>query len=147
MIIPGGNLLNLALTVIQKQQLTYYAYTSRALTDIGTFVATYGDGVPVFGSFQPVPRNLFVQMGLDLQKSYATIYISKDVLDVDRDVSGDQFIYNGLTWQVESRTAWFPLDGWDAVLCVQVPNTNTNYITQSGFAYGNEAGDQFYVSE
>ncbi len=147
MIIPGGNVLNLALSVIQKQALSYYAFNNRVLTDIGTYVTGFSSPVTVYGSFQPVPRNLYEQLGLDLQKNYSNIYISKGILDVDRDVSGDQFSFNSNTWQVLSRTDWFALDGWDAILCIQVPNTMTNYTTQSGFAYGNEAGDQFYISE
>ncbi len=119
--VPSQNLLNMALSVIHKQAMTYEAFTSRSVATNGTFVPVYATAVPVQGSFQPIPRRLYEQMGLQFQGDYAWIFIPQDVIDVTRDVAGDQFTFNGKTWKAESKTAWAALDGWVQVLVVKVP--------------------------
>lgn len=118
--IPGQNLLNMALSVIARQTVAYFKFSSRALNDVGQDVTVYDAPVNIVGSLQAVPRNLYDQYGLDLQKTYVILYTSTNVLDIGRDVSGDQIEFNGVRYQCESDTDWFPLDGWDAVLCVQI---------------------------
>jgi hypothetical protein len=67
-----------------------------------------------------VPRELFDRYGLDFQRSYVNVYLQRGVIDVARDVAGDQIVFNGVTYQCLSKTPWDAIDGWDAVLCVQV---------------------------
>lgn len=118
--IPGANVLNMALTVIAKQTVIYYRSTGRALNNVGQEVTTYATPVSLLGSFQPVPRNLYTQFGLDLQKSYFTLYVSANLVDLARDVSGDQIVFNNLRYQCESNNDWYDMDGWKGVLCVLI---------------------------
>jgi hypothetical protein len=117
---PGSNLLKQALTVINPQFITYYKAASRTVNTIGQYVTTYASGLLVRGSFQAVPRRLYMAYGLDLQKSYYTFYTLNDMIDVVRDVSNDQLVYNGLRYQVESNNDWFAQDGWKGVLCCYI---------------------------
>ena len=118
--VPGSNILKLALTVIMKQSIIYYQATGRTLNDVGQIVTTYALGVPVLGSFQPVPRSLYPVYGLDLQKDYFTFYASSNIIDVNRDVSGDQLAFQDERFQVESDNDWFSIDGWKGVICVKI---------------------------
>lgn len=118
--IPGSNLLNMALSIIAKQAITYYQNTGRTLNSIGQDIALYASPKILVGSFQPVPRNLYEAYGLDFQKDYFTFYTSNNILDVERDVSGDQIAFNGWRFQCESNNDWYPLDGWKGVLCVKI---------------------------
>ena len=118
--IPGQNLLNMALTVIAKQTIQYYQYSSRSLNVIGQDVTLYLDVVNIVGSWQPVPRNLYMSYGLDLQKEYFTFYTSNNVLDIERDVSGDQVAFLGKLYQCQSNIDWYNLDGWKGILCVHI---------------------------
>lgn len=122
MLIPGSNILQMALSLIAAQSFQYIAYITRTIQPNGQYLTTYASPITLQGSVQPVPRTLFEQLGLDLQKNYVNIYVSRDILDISRDVSGDQIIYNGNNYQVLSKTAWDAVDGWDAILCVQVQN-------------------------
>lgn len=115
--IPGSNLLNIALTVIAPQAVTYYQYVSRAVNDVGQDITVYAPPVVLRGSLQPVPRQLYEAYGLDLQKSYYTFYTLSNLLDVGRDVSGDQISFNNTRFQCESANDWFAIDGWKGVLC------------------------------
>lgn len=121
--IPGGNILNMAMSVIQKQDFTYQPFKTRTLNEIGNFVADYDSGIPVKGSVQPVPRNLYQGMGLDFEKNYFNFFVPADIFDVERDISGDQFIFQCKNFQCESKTAWYGIDGWVQVLCVEVPSS------------------------
>lgn len=118
--IPGQNLLRMALTMVARQGLTYYKFASRALNNLGQDVTTYQPGITIQGSWQPVPRNLYMQHGLDFQKDYYTFYTAHDLLDLDRDVTADQVAFEGQLFQVESANDWYALDGWKGVLCVHI---------------------------
>src|SRR5574338_686390 len=118
--VPGMNLLNMALTVIQQQTVSYYKYTSRALNAVGQYVTTYATATNIVGSWQPVPKHLYPIYNLDLQKSYYTFYTSNNVIDVNRDVAGDQIVFKGRRYQVESNNDWYNLDGWKRMLCVDI---------------------------
>ena len=118
MSVPGVNLLNMALRVISQQTVQYYQFLSRSLNSVGQDIATYASPIDIVGSWQPVPRQLYIQYGLDLQKNYFTLYTSNNVLDITRDISGDQVSYLGNRYQVESNNDWYQLDGWKGILCV-----------------------------
>lgn len=118
--IPGQNILNMALTLIARQTISYHQYLSRSLNVIGQDVTLYKPTVSIVGSFQPVPREIYEVLGLDLQKSYFRFFTSNDLLDINRDVSGDQISFDGKRYQVESATQWYKLDGWKELLCVQI---------------------------
>ncbi len=126
MTVPGSNLLNRAMQLLGKQSFSYYAFSARAPMANGVLVPFYSAPVTLTGSIQAVPRRLYEIYGLDLQKYYYTVYVSQNVLDVARDVSGDQIMFNSLRLQCESKTDWFAMDGWDAILAVQVPNNIAN---------------------
>lgn len=119
--IPGSNLLNTALRVIGNQTFTYTPYVSRSTTANGMYLSTYGDSQQLTGSVHPVPRKLYDDLGLDFQKNYVKVHVSANLIDIARDVSGDKIVFNGVNYQVESRTPWFSIDGWNSLLCVQVP--------------------------
>lgn len=118
--IPGQNLLKMALTLIAKQVVVYYPYSGRTQNAVGQDVTTYGPGNPIAGSFQPVPRRLYQQYGLDLQKDYWTFYTLNDLLDIERNVSGDQIAFQSQRYQVQSANDWFAMDKWKGVLCVRI---------------------------
>jgi hypothetical protein len=118
--IPGANILAMAQRVIAKQRFLYYAFLSRDLNSVGQYDVTYAPPVTLYGSVQPVPRDLYERYGLEFQQNYVNVYLQRAVIDVTRDVSGDQIVFNGATYQCISKTPWDAIDGWDAVLCVQV---------------------------
>ncbi len=121
MMIPGGNLLGLAMTVIAPQILQYRPFLSRTKNDEGILASKFAAPAKLRGSIQPVPRQKYEQMGLEFQKNYVTIFIEKNAIDMSRDVAGDEFWYSGRLYQAESRTTWFAQDGWESILCVEVP--------------------------
>lgn len=118
--VPGSNILNRALKLLIPQSFSYYAYTGRAKTVNGLLRPTYADAVSLTGSVQPVPRRLYAEYGLDFQKNYTTFFVSKNIIDVARDVAGDQFSYASRRYNAISRTDWFAQDGWDAILAIEV---------------------------
>jgi hypothetical protein len=141
--IPGQNLLNMALTLIARQGLTYYRALGRELNDLGLYDTTYANGSVMYGSWQPVPRQLMIQYGLDLQKNYFTFYTSNNVLDLDRDITADQLAFNGELYQVESANNWYRLDGWKGILCIHIGrDTRQSNI----FGFGTIPSSNSYVN-
>jgi hypothetical protein len=115
--VPGSNLLKIALGVIKSQIIAYYLATGRTTNSVGQYVTTYADPQNIRGSFQAVPRNLYQAYGLDFQKNYYTFYTLNNIIDLQRDVSNDQIVFNGQRFQCESNNDWFAVDGWKGVLC------------------------------
>lgn len=120
MSIPGANILASALSIIAQQPFQYFAFQSRTPNSIGQDVTTYTPPVTLRGSVQPVPRTMYQSYGLDFQRNYINVYVSQAITDIARDVSGDQIVFQCNTYQCISKTPWVGIDGWDAVLAVQV---------------------------
>jgi hypothetical protein len=114
----------MASQLLQFQAIQYYQYLSRSLNAIGQDITVYATAQEIRGSWQPVPRKLYFTYGLDLQKDYFTFYAPYDVLDVTRNVSGDQLVFKGKRFQVESNNDWFQIDGWKGILCVDLGADN-----------------------
>lgn len=122
MSVPGMNLLNMAASVISLQPVDYYKNTGKITRPDGIDVPAYAAAVIVKGSVQAVPRSKYEYMGLDFAKNYVNFYTSSCVLDLQRDVNGDQFSFGGKRFQVETNTAWAAMDGWTCALCSEIPN-------------------------
>lgn len=119
--IPGSNLLNMASTILATTKVTYYKYQGRTKNSVNQYVPAYE--IPLLdlaGHMQPVPRRLYREMNLDFQKNYWTFFVSKELLGLERNISGDKIEWQGQTYQCESSTPWFGVDGWLNILCVQV---------------------------
>ena len=122
MSVPGSNLLAQASQLIALQTISWLQYASQT-TESNLMVApTYNTPVTVQGSVQPVPRRLMEMLGLDMQRNYINIFTPNNVIDIQRDISSDQFQINGTLYQGISSTAWYMIDGWNEILAVQVPS-------------------------
>lgn len=135
--IPGFNILDMALSVIATQTVAYYQYSGRALNNVGQDVNTFAAPIFIDGSLQPVPRQLYQQFGLDFSKDYQLFYVSKNILDLNRDVSGDQIVFDSQRYQCEQNVEWFAQDGWVAVLCCRI---NIPTDTNPPWGFNNPAG-------
>lgn len=119
----GSNLLSVALGIIGTTPVQLYRFIDRTRTGIGNLVSAYDDPVDCRVSLQAVPLTLMHQLGLDMQKSYITVYAVEDVDDIERDTSGDVIYWNGKYWQSESSTDWHAIDGWQGTLFVECGTT------------------------
>lgn len=118
--IPGSNILNMAMSVIAKENVAYYRYDARAVNSIGMLETSYKPTCVFQGSVQAVPHSQYQNLGLDFNKSYVKVYAPKNALDVTRDISGDQIAWNGRRYQCLSKTDWYGQDGWMEMLCVDI---------------------------
>lgn len=119
---PGGNILSVALGLIPSQAVGWRRFEGVVTNAAGVDVPTWQAPVTIRGSFQPVSATLMQTLGLDMTKNYATFYAAEPMQDVDRDKTGDRLTYNGRVWQIISKTEWYPQDGWDGIMCVEVTN-------------------------
>lgn len=118
--IPGSNLLRVALSVIGQQTGQLYRATSRTKNSIGQWVTEYAAPRPVTGSIQAVPRSTYADLGLDFTKVYIACYFSVDVSDIQRGQSADQMTWNGRRWEFITESDWFAIDGWTGLIAVDV---------------------------
>lgn len=119
--IPGANLLNLALSVIGRQTVRYFANTGRTTNPQGVQVAAFAPGVDItVGSVQPMSTAAKQQNGLELEARAIWWYVPRNVLGLNRDLSGDQIEYDGYRWQVRTVTDWYGQDGWVGAACTRL---------------------------
>jgi hypothetical protein len=136
--IPGSNLLKMAFGLVAQQTVNYYQFSGRLTNSIGIDVSTYAPPINLKGSWQAVPRNHYVNLGLDWQKNYFNFYCPKFLTDLQRDVSGDLILYANKMFQIESMTDWFNMDGWVAALVVQTESSvpdPANYVVTPGTVF------------
>lgn len=118
--IPGMNLLSVALSLITPDVVDYERALTRVTGDTYNQVVTFDSPVAIEGSFQPVPRNLYTIYGLNPQKDYFTFYTLNDIIDIQRDIAADQIVYQTKRFQCLSANNWFAQDGWKGILCVLI---------------------------
>lgn len=120
MIVPGSNLLNIALGVIGKQSILLSKFQSRVINGAGKWVNTYAAQIPVEGSWQPIDQRQYAQYGLDLQKQYFMFYTTEPIESVKRDTAPDIATRNGRKFETIGDTPWSDVDGWCSAMFVDV---------------------------
>lgn len=118
--IPGINLLNMAHRLIARQEVKYYRFLNRTTNENGLDIAEYAPFVTLNAGVQAVPQDLYERYGLEFQKEYISVFLPMDILDVDRDWSGDQMGFAGARYNCVSATDWHGQDGWMQVICLKV---------------------------
>lgn len=120
MLVPGSNLLSMALGVIRPQAPQLLAFTGRVKGPTGIYVNTYADPVTITGSFQAIDPRAYQQLGLDMAKTYSVLYTSTPIRTVAPDGSGDIVLYGGERHKAESETDWQTQDGWRSYVFIKV---------------------------
>lgn len=122
--IPGVNLLGMALRLITPQTISYFACTGRATNAVGVDAPTFAAPVTLANvSVQPVPLEKYETLQLDFGRAYVTLYTQRGTVALQRgDNGGDEFEYDGRRWHITSNTRWAPLDGWDGAIAVAITN-------------------------
>lgn len=118
--IPGIDLLDVAFSVIESEIIRYRKYGDRTKNAQFQYVATYEPLFDMEASVQRVRRDQYVQFNLNFQRNYVQVFASYDMVDLERDSAGDQFIYKGNLYQLESQGSWFAQDGWATCLAVNI---------------------------
>lgn len=119
--IPGSNLLNMAMGLIATQPVTWIRSTGRTQNALGQWVTAYAEPVVIRASFQPLDGAKYETLGLDLEKRYFVLYTSAAVKSIERDESPDLVQFSGRRYQCEADAGdWLAIDGWRGVLCIDV---------------------------
>ena len=118
--IPGINLMNVALTVIGSKRVVWRAFQSRSQNSLGNWINAYKRDAWLSGSWQSVPADRVKELGYDTSKTYKNCYVSAPVDGVNRGTSPDLLIADGRKYEVVSTDDWVVQDGWVAILCVDV---------------------------
>lgn len=113
MLVPGGNLLAQALQLLNPTTIRYFQATGNGTSDSGRMTPTFAKGRDIDGcSVQPVPRSKYADYGFMHNKNYVTLWVPYGVIDIQRNTSGDNFVWGGHRYQIESNMDWFQQDGW-----------------------------------
>ncbi|QEM42735.1 putative structural protein [Pseudomonas phage PaP1_EPu-2019] len=118
--IPGANLLRMAFGVIGTQIVKYRKFEQRVKNDQAQYVSMFEEPFDLAASVQRVRRDQYVQFNLEFQRNYVMIFANFEMVDLDRDVAGDQFLWTGRVFQLESQGSWFYQDGWGVCLAVDI---------------------------
>jgi len=120
MLVPGSNLLAMALGVIGSQTIMLYRATGRTQNAKGDWVTTFASAFPVEGSWQPVDSRKYAELGLDLKRTYFNFYASEQIEGVGRGRGADQCRRDGRIYEVVGDTPWRNVDGWQAAIFVDI---------------------------
>lgn len=120
--IPGSNILEMALTVIGSTDVNYFAFLNRTTNTVGFDVTNYS--IPILitsGSVQAVERKVYQNLGLDWAHQYINWFVPElDVTDIARDSSGDVIETLGRRYQLVGREDWLGIDGWKKIIAIDI---------------------------
>ena len=119
--IPGINLLNIALGAIAGQTLQWYKFAGNTQNALGQDIPSYEAPITIIGSFQPVDARTVQEMGFDVTKQYRNLYSSNPLKVVSRETSPDYAVFNGRKYEVAGEPGdWYAQDGWKGILFVDI---------------------------
>ena len=118
------NLLLLANQVIPFQTVQLRQFQSETRNAVGLEVPTYADPVSIEGKINYIRSSLYKKLGLDYKRNYLLFHTIRAVDGISRMNEGDNFDFDNRRWQVESKTGWRPIAGWDAFICVEVTSAS-----------------------
>lgn len=118
--IPGLNILELALSAITPQTGQWLKFTGNTQNSQGQDIPSYAEPVEVYGSFQPVDVRTVHEMGFDTSKKYRMFYTSNPIAITERATSPDVLIFYGRKYNVAGDADWYQQDGQKAVMLVDV---------------------------
>lgn len=112
--------------MIKPQTIEYYTAASRELNAAREWVPTFNGPTMVGGcSVQSIPRKSYADMGLDFNSFYLRVVAPLSIIDLQRDQSGDRFVWQGDWYQMKDGTNWYALDGWARAIAVRVKQGGT----------------------
>lgn len=115
------NIFASASRLIPQRNYQYLQFSNNSINDVGIVANSYSTEITIKANIQPVNRSVYEQFGLDMQKTYYTVFSSTLMQDLQRDVTGDQVIFNGKTLQIESTQGdWNSQYGFNSYLAVQI---------------------------
>lgn len=115
-----NDILSLASQAIPMDCITYRRFSNRVLNNVGIEVNHYFADIEIKANVQAVNNQTYLELGLDLQKTYVTCFAMFDVLDIGRNTSSDLFIFGGATYQVWSKVDWLVQAGFNEFLAVRI---------------------------
>lgn len=118
--IPGMNLLAVAMGAIASETVTWHQYTGRTKNALGQWVTTYAAPQQIDGSWQAVQRDQYAQLGLDMAKSYFNLFTPHGVAGVADGRAPDQIDHAGRRYSVHGVVPWSGIDGWNHAVCVDI---------------------------
>lgn len=136
MSVPGSNLLAQAFAVIGTQIVNYRQFEGRTKNEQFQMVSSYGAFFNLQTSVQRVRRSQYKEYGLDFQRQYVTVFACLDLVDIQRDSAGDQFVYNGKLYQLENQGTWFAQDGWAVCMGIEIGLVTINPLGEFEISYG-----------
>ena len=118
--IPGINLLNMALIAIAPQYGQWLRFAGNTTNSQGQDIPAYYPPVDIVGSFQSTDAKTIQELGLDTTAKYRTLYTSHPIAITDRSTSPDLLLFYGRKYQVAGEIDWIMQDGWRAVVLVDI---------------------------
>lgn len=122
MMVPGSNLLNMALGVIQPTRgATVEGYLGEVENDFGGTEVSYKPAAPLVNvSIQPMSKQQTQQTGLALNKSYIQIWVNHQIQGAYRGRQNDIINWAGYRWEVQPDADWMIQDGWVRIIAVKL---------------------------
>lgn len=118
--IPGLNILAVVFGAIGTQTIKHLAASGRTQNAVGAWVTSYAAPADVQASVQPASYATIKQLGLDLGKSYHTIWLKANIQGIMRGESPSRFIFSGRLHEVVYVKDWYGQDGWVEVSVVDI---------------------------
>lgn len=113
------NVLERALRIIPRQQVTYKKFLRVSVNEIGNQVNVYEDPVTVEGSIQPTDQDTLYKLGVANTGDIYTVFLRGNAVSIAQIQSNDLIIgSNGAVYNIFRADIWedYPDQDWNRVL-------------------------------
>lgn len=115
------NVLRKAHQIIPYERIMLRRWTGSTTNDVGYDDDTYEQPVQALVKLNAVKSSMYKHLGLEYKKFYVVLHAEQMINGLSRVSSGDRFTFSGNNFQVQGRTGWRNIAGWDSFVCVQIP--------------------------
>ena len=119
------NVLDAALSVLPKQQITYNKFSGDSINDLGICVPSYEDAMTITCSLQPAGTDVYYKYGIASNEDVFVCWLKIDALTVSQMQSNDLITdASGNVYNIFRCDDWssYPNQDWNKILIKRAKN-------------------------
>ncbi len=103
-----------------NKQFQFLRFIKSDIDDMGRDIPQFEDPVLLTGSVQPLSNRMYVQLGLDFNRNYKTVFCPALIQSITEKLQPDRIVYDNRTYEVVEDKNLYQTNGWTKVLVVEL---------------------------
>lgn len=110
-----------------NKQFQFLRFIKSDIDDMGRDIPQFEKPVLLTGSVQPLSNRMYVQLGLDFNRNYKTVFCPALIQSITEKLQPDRIVYDNRTYEVVEDKNLYQTNGWTKVLVVEIKELREDY--------------------